>query len=331
MVELLVKEGYQVRATDLKPDSEADDPKRGRYPSLIRSLNIEFIPSDLSRPQNLKELTEGVDYAFHVAGLFSYLAPWEALYRVNVEGTQNLIEGLLKNGSLKRLILWGAGGIYGVPKPEELPIREDSPKRPPNNYLQSKWDQELLAEKYHQTEKLPYTSIRPTGVYGPRAVYGMPKLMMDLAKMKKIRIPKNFNGRAPLVHSVDVCRSALYLADRDEANGQAYNLSDDVTYNNVQMFEFLAELLGKPFSVMPAVPIKLVKGAAIAAATVENFISKKILKKPPKLEKDTAFFLGGDFWYTNEKLKKTGFKFQYPDGKEGFRETIPWYREQGLI
>src|SRR4030095_6774910 len=154
------------------------------------------------------------------------------------------------------------------------------PKRPPNNYLQSKWDQELLAEKYHQTEKLPYTSIRPTGVSGPRAVYGM---------------------------------------------------AARVTYNNVQMFQFLAELLGKPFSVMPAVPVSLVKGLAIAAATVENFISKKILKKTPKLEKDTAFFLGGDFWYTNEKLKKTGFQFAYPDGKEGFRETIPWYRENGLI
>ncbi|MFO1520193.1 MAG: NAD(P)-dependent oxidoreductase [bacterium] len=331
MVELLVKEGYQVRATDLPLPNQEDDPKRGRYPGLLKKLGVEFIPSNLAKPDNLSEVVKGVDYVFHIAALFSYIIPWEALYQVNVEGTRNLIHALLKEGSVKRFVLWGAGGIYGAPKPEELPIRETSPKQPPNNYLKSKWEQERLVEHFAQKEKLPYTCVRPTGVYGPRAVYGMGQLLCQFGNMKKIKVPKNFTGRMALVHAEDVCRAALFLATRDDALGEAYNLADDVPYTTVEFFKILADLLGKPFKPMPAVPIKLLKGAALTAAVVENFFSQKLLKKKPKLEKDTIFFLGTDFWYSNEKLEKLGFRFAYPDGRAGFAQTIPWYREAGLI
>jgi len=331
MVELLVKEGYQVRATDLKPPSEEDDPNKGRYPALIRKLGVEFIPSNLAQPENLPDLVKGVNYVFHIAALFSYVIPWEQLRQVNVEGTRHLLQALTKDGNLERLILWGAGGIYGTPRPEDLPIRETTPIRPPNNYLKSKWQQEQLVHQFYENEKLPYTSVRPTGVYGPRAIYGMGQLIVQMGNMKKIKIPKNFTGRMPLVHAVDVCRAALYLAQREEAIGQAYNLADDVPYSNVDYFRMIAELLGKPFKAMPPIPIPLIRGAALSAAVVENFISQKILKKKPKLEKDTLFLLGGDFWYSNEKLRNLGFSFLYPDGREGSAETIAWYRENGFF
>jgi len=331
MVELLVKEGYTVRATDLPPPTDQNDPQRGRYPALLKKLGVEFIPSNLGRPENLQDVVKGVDLVFHIAALFSYIIPWEQLYKVNVEGTRHLLDALLKDGSLKRLVLWGAGGIYGTPRPEELPLRETSPIRPPNNYLKSKWTQEQLVHQYYGLEKLPYTSIRPTGVYGPRAIYGMGQLIIQLGNMKKIKIPRNFKGRMPLVHAVDVCRAALFLSQKEEAMAQAYNLADDVPYGTVDYFRMMAELFEKPFSALPPVPIPLVKGAAYAAAVVENFLSMKLMKKKPKLEKDTIFLLGGDFWYTNEKLKKLGFQFVYPDGREGMAQTIRWYRENGFI
>jgi nucleoside-diphosphate-sugar epimerase len=128
---------------------------------------------------------------------------------------------------------------------------------------------------------------------------------------------------------VDVCRSALFLAERPEAVAQAYNLADDVPYSTVDYFKMMAERLDKPFKALPSVPNRLVKGAALTAAVIENFFSQTLMKKKPKLEKDTIFLLGGDFWYTNEKLKNLGFQFKYPDGRQGMQETIAWYREMG--
>lgn len=331
MVELLLASGHQVRATDLPVERGADDPRRGRYTSHLKKSGVEFVPADLSQAGAHAGLVKGVDYIFHIAGIFSYTAPRELLYRVNVEGTRQLLDAVVQNGSVKKLILWAAGGIYGVPKPSELPIREDSPKRPPNAYIQSKLDQEQLTHQYFEREKLPYSSIRPTGVYGPRAVYGMGKLMIQMAGMKKIRLPKCLDGRMPLVHAVDVCRSALFLSQRDDTNGQAYNLVDDYSYTNLELFQILAQLLGKPFAPIPLMPKWLVKAGAHTAAFLENFFSKYILRRPPKVEKDTLFFIGPDFWYTNEKLKNTGFEFKYSDSKAGLAETIRWYRDNKLI
>jgi nucleoside-diphosphate-sugar epimerase len=227
-------------------------------------------------------------------------------------------------------VLWGAGGIYGVVPKDRLPITEQTPPRPPNNYLQSKWAQEVLVQEYFHHRQFPYTTVRPTGVYGPRAAYGVGKLIRDLAKMKTIRCPKNFTGRVPLIHAQDVCRAALYLAQRPDTLGEAYNLADDTPWTNIHFMEILAELLHKPFKLAPAIPVPLLKKLLLFAASVEKLLSK-ITHKPLKLEKDSLFVLGEDFWYSNEKLKRTGFQYAYPEGRKGLAETISWYRENGLI
>lgn len=331
MVETLVRAGHRVRATDIIPASGEDEPKAGRYPGLLRRLGVDYRAADLCADGSWKPLLEGVDWVFHIAGLFDYSAPRAALFRVNVAATRGLLEALSAKDGIERLILWGAGGIYGRPKAGELPLREDSPKRPPNAYLQSKWEQELLAQRYFVERKIPYTCLRPTGVYGPRAVYGMGRMLAQMAAMKKIRIPKNFLGRMPLVHAADVCRAALFLAERPEAAGEAYHLADDRPYTNVEFFRMLSELLEKPFATLPPVPPGLLRGLALAAATVENFYAKRLARRRPNLERDTIFMLGADFWYSNEKLKGLGFRFQYPDSREGLRETLQWMREKGLI
>ncbi|MFO1463824.1 MAG: NAD(P)-dependent oxidoreductase [bacterium] len=331
LVECLRAAGHEVRATDLDPPTPEDDPVRGRYPGLLRRLQVEFIPADLNETGAWESLLAGIDWVFHVAGLFDYSAPRERLFRVNVEGTRRLLEAMRKNGKVQRLILWGAGGIYGRPRAEDLPLREDSPPRPPNAYLQSKWRQEELAREYFRNAGLAYTCLRPTGVYGPRASYGMGRMLLQMAGMKKIRIPRNFRGRMPLVHARDVCAAALFLAPLEAARGEAYHLADDRPYSNVEFFRMVASLLNKPFAELPPLPPALLRGLASIGATLENFFAKRIAHRRPNLERDTLFMLGADFWYSNEKLKALGFRFQYPDSRPGIEETLQWYREQGLL
>ena len=273
MVDVLRKAGHQVRATDL-PAGEQDDLERGRFPALLKSWGVPYTAGDLTKNEGLDELVRGVDYVFHIAALFSYSAPREVLFRINVDGTRNLLEAIKRQGGVQRFVLWGAGGIYGVVPKSELPITERSPVNPPNAYLQSKWAQEQLAWQYFEKDKIPLTVLRPTGVYGPRAAYGMGKLIRDLAGMKTVRVPKNFIGRVPLVHAVDVCRAALYLAERDEANGEAYNLSDDVPYTNVRFMEIMAELLGKKFKVAPAISPRMLRKILKASQAWKNYSRK---------------------------------------------------------
>ncbi len=329
MIEVLHEAGHRIRGTDLPEAFTRDDPKRGRFPGVLKDLGVERIPSDMTRPETLRDILEDVDYIFHIAAVFSYSAPWQTLKQVNVDGTRELCSLILQKRKSRKLVLWGAGGVYGFPPAEFLPVHEEDPKAPPNNYLKSKHEQEQLVMTLGRTRGLRYSIVRPTGVYGPRCVYGMGQMMLPLVSGKRVAVPGNFTTRVPLVHVRDVCRAALFLARKKEADGEAYNLNDDTRMTVVEFMETMADLQNKPFTRLPPVPVAPLKALLTGTAFLEKKIIRHITHAAPKLEKDTIRFLGRDIAYSNQKLKALGYRFTYPDARAGIRETIAWYRQEG--
>ncbi len=330
MVEILHAAGHQVRATDLAAGYDRDDWEVGRFPSVLKRLGVEFIPADISQPDTLRPLMSGVEYLFHIAGIFNYAAPWDLLYRVNVQGSLNLLELVAHQATFKKLVLWGAGGVYDFTQNpgQTSVIDEDFPKKPINNYLQSKWDQEEAVVQFCKARGLCYSVVRPTGVYGPRAIYGGGQMITDPLKMKRLMVPRNFTFKIPTIHVRDVCRSALYLAEHATTDGEAYNLNDDSQTSTVQYMKMMSEITGKPFRELPAVPIGLVTGLLTLSAIVGAWRKKTFGGKPPKFAKDMVKLFGLDILYKNDKLKQTGFKFEYPQFREGLKETVDWYLKE---
>jgi nucleoside-diphosphate-sugar epimerase len=329
MVEVLAEAGHRVRATDLPGAWASDDRKVGRFPSVVRAAGAEIVPADITKPETLVDLAKDVDYVFHIAAVFNYSAPMSVLERVNVGGTKNLTDEVLRHGKVKRLVLWGAGGVYGVPEPGR-PIVEDMPAKPMNNYLRSKDQQEKLVMELGTSKGLPWTIIRPTGVYGPRAVYGGGQMIMGPAGMKVVAIPANFTARIPFVHVRDVVRAALHLATEPQAKGQIYNLNDDTQMSTVDYMRHVSALMGSFFVKLPPVPIKPLKRVLVAAAKASQTAARRLGTTSP-IEADTIAYLGEDFTYSNDKLKGAGFKFLYPDARDGVRDTIEWYRKEGWL
>ncbi len=332
MVEILHQAGHDILATDLAWCYEKDDKKRGRFPSVLKELGVKFIASNMTDSASLKDLVKDVDYVFHIAAIFNYTAPYELLYKVNVEGTRHLCEYLLLSKKLKRLVLWGAGGVYGFVKKKDLPITEDMPHNPPNDYLRSKSEQEKLVMEMGANKGLPYSIIRPTTVYGPRAVYGGGQLVMMAATQKVSVMPMNFKFRIPFVHVDDVCRAALHLATNDKAKNEAYNLNDDSQMTYIDYFKYMAELRGNKFVLLPF-PVfpELIKPLAIPAVKLFQSIHRKLSELPAPIEAPSLEFLGRDFTYSNQKLKDTGYKFVYPDARDGLKDTVIWYEKHGWI
>ncbi|HWL65760.1 MAG TPA: NAD(P)-dependent oxidoreductase, partial [Actinomycetota bacterium] len=224
MVEVLAEAGHDVIAADLPSalDAPADD--RTRWPEVCAQAGAKLVPLDLTDPASVESAIAGTELVFHIAAVFDYTAPESVLRSVNVEGTRNLFDGLVARGECRRVVNWGAGGIYGPPVPSEGEFTEDSPKRPTNPYLVSKWDQEKLAHRYRD-KGIEVTSVRTTSPYGPRAVYGSGQLLVQMAKSPVAF--SNLTGNIPFVHVRDLCRAALHLASYEAADGEAYNVTDD--------------------------------------------------------------------------------------------------------
>ncbi|MBN2056862.1 NAD(P)-dependent oxidoreductase [bacterium] len=332
MVEVLHEAGYGVRATDLERAYKRDDRKRQWYPSVLKELKIEFIPADITDPLSLASLVADVEYVFHIAGLFNYTAPYKALRRVNVDGTRNLLDAFAGREKVKRIVVWGGGGVYGAPSARGgVSFTEDMAPLPGNDYLRSKWEQEFLVMEHGRRRSIPYTIIRPTTVYGPRQTYAAGGLIMAAAKPMLSMVPANFTFRMPMVHVDDVCGAALFLASRPEAAGEVYNVNDDSQLRTVDFFKYTAKVMNHVPVVLPPVPLNLIKRLLGHAADLYMPLWRLITDAPAPLEKSTIEYLGEDFQYSNDKLKALGYTFKYADARDGLLATLDWYRAQGWL
>ena len=327
MVELLAGGGHDVVAGDLPSALAAAPDDRTRWPEVCRAAGAELVALDLTDPATVGAAIDGVEVVFHIAAVFDYTAPESLLRKVNVDGTRNLFEALIARGECRRVVNWGAGGIYGTPRPAELPLREDSPKRPGNAYLVSKWDQERLAHSYRRAG-FEVTSTRTTSPYGPRAVYGSGQLLLQLAE-KPVAI-RNLIGNIPFVHVRDLCRAALHLAEYPAADGHAYNVTDDGRVDSVKLAQLVADEMGTKAKVLPPLPLGLVRRGLSVGARASMAVAARRGTKP-LLEYDSVQYFGYDFLYSNDKLKATGFTFEHPQPEPGLRETLRWYAAQGWL
>src|SRR5688572_5218138 len=82
LARVLVDAGHEVRI--LRRDSSRLD--------AIQNLPVEHYIGDLDDPRALAGAVQGVEWVFHVAAISAY---WrndkDAIYRVNVDGTRNLL------------------------------------------------------------------------------------------------------------------------------------------------------------------------------------------------------------------------------------------------
>jgi nucleoside-diphosphate-sugar epimerase len=327
MVEVLAEAGHEVVAGDLPSALSAAPSDRSRWPEVCRDAGAWLVPLDLTDPSTIEPAVAGAEVVFHIAAVFDYMAPESVLRRVNVDGTRNLFEALLRGGSCRRVVNWGAGGIYGTPRPDRLPFREDSAKEPGNAYLVSKWDQEVLAHSY-RVSGIEVTSTRTTSPYGPRAVYGSGQLLMQLAD-KPVAI-RNMTGNIPFVHVRDLCKAALHLAEHPEADGEAYNVTDEGRIDAIRLAGLIADELGTKARVLPPLPLGALRKVLSAAARASGAMAKRRGSRPV-LEYDQVQYFGYDFRYSIDKLLATGFRFDHPQPEPGLRETLRWYRERGWI
>ncbi|MCU1533433.1 MAG: galE, partial [Arthrobacter sp.] len=78
-------------------------------------------------------------------------------YRVNVTGTQTLLDAMRRHG-LTRIVLSSSCATYGIP--ETLPISEDTPQQPVNPYGFTKLVTERMAADYERAYGIRWVALR---------------------------------------------------------------------------------------------------------------------------------------------------------------------------
>jgi nucleoside-diphosphate-sugar epimerase/2-polyprenyl-3-methyl-5-hydroxy-6-metoxy-1,4-benzoquinol methylase len=243
--------------------------------------------------------------------------PDEHFRNVNVQGTQNILDGCIKNG-VKRYVHGSTIGVYGIVNGR---IDEQTPCNPENIYGVTKLEGEQLALSYR--EKLPVVVIRIPEVYGP-GDRRLLKLFKLIQKNKFFMIGSGENLHH-LIYIDDLIQALFKSVEKDEAVGEVFLLAGEKPISTNEMVETIAIHLGVKGSMfrVPFGPVYML------AATMETVL-RPVGMQPPLHRRRMDFFKKS----FELSWEKAGEILRYRPAVtfyDGVLETAKWYAKMNLI
>lgn len=338
IVEELRESGHRVRATDLRASDL----------SASSRLGAELVPGDLLDRADVAAMLDSVTHVVHCAAAFNLGLPVETCLRINREATCVLCEEAGKRG-IEQFLHMSTGGVYG--SSVYTPMREDHPHHPEDAYSLSKEAGEAAVVHRMREYDMPLTIFRPTAVYGPFSTYvaGAFYVLPSILRYYGIRkLPSVRGGKSlTLVHVRDIAGAVCFCLGNEDAFNEDFNLAEDVPLVAGEFFDFLYSLFDIDVAFRVPYPTSLVEGMARLALRVpsrvlfgplnalletmwRNIVAERGLATPlkPHFDQDFMYFLLGDHYLDNSKIRGIGYESRYPTCIEGLGGTIDWYRRE---
>ena len=182
----------------------------------LEKLGAVIIPGDLENTAALRQGCEGAATVFHVAGRVGVWGPADDFFKINVEGTRNVIAACRAAG-VRRLVytsspsvVYHGGDLAGVD--ESAPLCTAAPCA----YPTSKAAAERLVTAANSPE-LATVSLRPHLVWGPGDKNVVPRVL-TLAKKGRLKIIGAGQNKVDVTHITNVVDAHL-LAEQAMING----------------------------------------------------------------------------------------------------------------
>jgi GDP-4-dehydro-6-deoxy-D-mannose reductase len=214
---------------------------------------LELYPAELSRTDVVRFVLDQCepDVIFHLAAQplvsVSRQDPWGTL-ETNIRMQLNILEVVAHDRPECRILVVGSSEEYGMTRPEELPIDEDTPLRPLSPYAVSKVAQDLLGLQYHLTHRLHTVRARPFNHIGPRQGLGFvaPDFASQIAAIEMglqepvLRVG-NLDARRDFCDVRDVVRAYVLLITSGRA-GEVYNIGSGESHAIQEILDTLLSL-----------------------------------------------------------------------------------------
>lgn len=313
IAEQLVHEGHEVRAL-VRPTSDT---------SFLRTLEVQLVTGDVTRPETLDDACRGVDTVFHTAAVVGNYGPWSHFREVGVHGTRNTIDAAARN-DVARFVHLGSIAVYGT-RAVGTPATEDTPfdERPErwNHYVREKVLSEKLLWKAHREGRIQATSLRPSVVLGPRDRNALGRTLF-MIKSPIGAIVGSGENRFPAVVVEDVASVALRAATSEVAIGRAYNVSgrDPITEN--EYLRLVADAAGvRPLKRRMPMPVVM-----STAMLLENAYRLARRKEEPFITRIAVAIAGGDYVIDcSRAAAELGWEGT-SDYADAIRRSVEWYR-----
>lgn len=286
----------------------------------LAGLKATVFEADVTVRESLDGIFDWVDYVIHAAGRLGEAGVPEAdFHYLHVDGTNNVLAEIEKLDDPPRVLYVSSPGVLGPISGS--PADETAVLAPSNAYERSKAAAEMLVQVYINAG-LPVVIVRPEFMYGPWDTH-------VLGLFRAVQQGRFFY----IDHGRHTCHPT-YIEDgvdgmlrcmRNGRSGEIYHIAgpDCVT------FAELATTIAAALDVPPP-RHSLPRPLALAGATALEMVTKPLGKKPPLSREGVAFFSEDRCFSWQKAHRELAYTPRF-DLKSGVRETVAWYKEEGLL
>jgi len=306
VVDALCEAGYCVRTFSLEKD------KAYTAVECVESL-VGDITDELSVAQAMRDVFAVV----HLAALLhedEAKLPFELYHQVNVQGTRNVINQVLKAG-VNRLIFASTITVYGAAVGSRV-VTESTEADPLSLYGVTKYEAEriVLAAK-NDAGDLIGTVLRFGSVFGTGVKGNYRRLLEAIKHGRFISLGKGENRRS-LIYDKDLARVVVLALENPRAAGDLFNVTDGRLYTMKEILRAMYFALDRK---MPRyyIPVFCVRLLLSVGLILTRILGLKLPLRPGMLDKYTE-----DVAVSGEKCRRLlRFKPRY-SLQAGWREIL---------
>ncbi len=312
LVEALNREGIEARVLRRESSSLL----------ALDGLEYESAVGDILRPAaQLAELMAGCDWVFHVAAVSDYWRQGtEWLYKVNVEGTKNVLAAAQLAG-VGRFVHTSSLAALGLPEAGQL-LDESSqfnlaPAQWP--YAHSKHLAEIEVQRAVDGG-LSAVIVNPTAVLGPRDVNEISgSIVLEAARGLLRFFPP---GGTNYVDVADVAAGHIAAAKIGQV-GERYLLGG-INLSHQEVVTTVCEIVGRPTPKLRISPWSL-PIAAVGVRVGRFFLGNKI-----PMDANQVRLSGATIFADSRKAKKE-LKLPQTPFNTTVQRTFDWYNSHGYL
>jgi len=231
-----------------------DNLSTGRLEKLAAVKDrVEFVPGDITRPDDCAKACAGATYVLHQAAIRSVPKSMDRPLpsnEANVSGTLNMLVAA-RDAKVKRFVYASSSSVYGGCK--VFPQREDMRPQPLSPYAVSKLAGEHYALVFAKSFGLEAVALRYFNVFGPRqdpeSLYSavIPKFMEQALSGVPLDVHWDGKQSRDFTHVANVVSANLLAAKAPAAkvSGEAFNVANNETHSLLDMIRVIEKIIGR--------------------------------------------------------------------------------------
>ncbi|MFZ5950001.1 MAG: NAD-dependent epimerase/dehydratase family protein [Candidatus Rifleibacteriota bacterium] len=299
---------------------------RKNYPDLQKK-GCEIFQGEISDAELVNRAVEGCDIVFHTAAKAGVEEPYSEYVRINVNGTENILNACLKS-KVSRLVytsspsvVFSHGDIEGADE-KQLPY----PSHYDAYYPETKAKAEQMALKANSAE-LATVALRPHLIWGPGDNHLGPRLISK-AKAGKLKFVGDGNNKIDTVFIDNAADSHILAAERlfpgSPIAGKAYFITNGEPKTIKEIVNGIIGAAG-----LPPVSATIPPWVAKAVGAVCEFAWKNFkLEGEPPITRWVAGELATSHWFNINAAKKDLGYVPKVSIEEGMKRLKEFYQKK---